>query len=150
MKSSIIILLFFLAGFSFPASANSQETIDMVMQANNHYVNNRYDEAAKIYEELLSQDNHNAYVYYNLGNTYVRQNELGKAILNYLKARQLLPRDKDLDAKFIEEASKRGLKTLKGHRTVGGMRASIYNAMPKEGIETLVEFMTEFEKDNKK
>ncbi|MCK5083448.1 MAG: 3-phosphoserine/phosphohydroxythreonine transaminase [Candidatus Omnitrophica bacterium] len=58
--------------------------------------------------------------------------------------------DKELDAKFIEEASKRGLKTLKGHRTIGGMRASIYNAMPKKGIETLVEFMKEFEKDNKK
>ena len=58
--------------------------------------------------------------------------------------------DKDLDAKFIKEAGKRGFKTLKGHRTVGGMRASIYNAMPKEGIEALVRFMKEFEKDNKK
>lgn len=56
--------------------------------------------------------------------------------------------DADLDAKFIEEASKRGLKTLKGHRTVGGMRASIYNAMPVEGVKTLVSFMDEFEKEN--
>lgn len=54
----------------------------------------------------------------------------------------------ELDAQFIAEASQRGLKTLKGHRTVGGMRASIYNAMPIEGVKTLVEFMREFEKKN--
>jgi len=54
----------------------------------------------------------------------------------------------ELDAKFIEEAAKRGLKSLKGHRTVGGMRASIYNAMPLSGVEELVAFMQEFEKNN--
>lgn len=54
----------------------------------------------------------------------------------------------ELDAKFISEAGKRGLKTIKGHRSVGGMRASIYNAMPREGVETLVNFMEEFEKAN--
>lgn len=54
----------------------------------------------------------------------------------------------ELDAKFIAEAGKRGLKTLKGHRSVGGMRASIYNAMPREGVQTLVDFMKEFEKEN--
>jgi phosphoserine aminotransferase len=52
----------------------------------------------------------------------------------------------ELDKKFIEEASQRGFKTLKGHRTVGGMRASIYNAMPVEGVKALVAFMEEFEK----
>ena len=56
--------------------------------------------------------------------------------------------DKDLDAKFVEEAKKAGLENLKGHRTVGGMRASIYNAMPCEGVQALVEFMAEFEKEN--
>ena len=45
--------------------------------------------------------------------------------------------DKDLDAKFVEEAKEAGFENLKGHRTVGGMRASIYNAMPKEGVEKL-------------
>ncbi|HAT02614.1 MAG TPA: 3-phosphoserine/phosphohydroxythreonine aminotransferase [Oribacterium sp.] len=54
----------------------------------------------------------------------------------------------ELDAKFIAEASAAGLKNLKGHRTVGGMRASLYNAMPKAGVETLVQFMDRFEKDN--
>jgi phosphoserine aminotransferase len=58
--------------------------------------------------------------------------------------------DKDLDAKFIAEAKENGLVSLKGHRTVGGMRASIYNAMPKAGVEKLVQFMEKFEKENLK
>ena len=56
--------------------------------------------------------------------------------------------DKDLDAKFVKEAEAAGFVNLKGHRTVGGMRASIYNAMPKEGVEKLVEFMKKFEAEN--
>ncbi len=54
----------------------------------------------------------------------------------------------DLNAKFIKEATEAGFVNLKGHRTVGGMRASIYNAMPKEGVEKLVAFMKEFEEKN--
>ena len=57
--------------------------------------------------------------------------------------------DDDLNAKFIKEATANGLVQLKGHRTVGGMRASIYNAMPYEGVEALVKFMEDFEKANK-
>ena len=56
--------------------------------------------------------------------------------------------DADLDAKFVAEAKAAGLENLKGHRTVGGMRASIYNAMPKEGVEALVAFMKKFEEEN--
>ena len=56
--------------------------------------------------------------------------------------------DKDLDAKFVKEAEAAGLMNLKGHRTVGGMRASIYNAMPLEGVEALVAFMAKFEEEN--
>ena len=56
--------------------------------------------------------------------------------------------DKDLDAKFVSAAKAEGMENLKGHRTVGGMRASIYNAMPKEGVIRLVEFMDQFEKEN--
>lgn len=58
--------------------------------------------------------------------------------------------DADLDAKFVKEAKEAGFENLKGHRTVGGMRASIYNAIPIEGVEKLVEFMREFEKNNGK
>ncbi len=54
----------------------------------------------------------------------------------------------DLDAKFVAESKAAGLENLKGHRTVGGMRASIYNAMPVEGVEKLVEFMKKFEAEN--
>ena len=56
--------------------------------------------------------------------------------------------DKELDARFVKEAEAAGFVNLKGHRTVGGMRASIYNAMPIEGVEKLVAFMAEFEKNN--
>ena len=55
----------------------------------------------------------------------------------------------DLDAKFVKESTEAGLVNLKGHRTVGGMRASIYNAMPYEGVVALVDFMKKFEAENK-
>ena len=58
--------------------------------------------------------------------------------------------DAELDQKFAKEASEAGLKNLKGHRSVGGMRASIYNAMPYEGVEALVEFMKKFAMNNPK
>ena len=57
--------------------------------------------------------------------------------------------NEELDAKFVAEASKQGLVSLKGHRLAGGMRASIYNAMPIEGVKALVEFMKKFEMENK-
>lgn len=55
----------------------------------------------------------------------------------------------ELDAKFVKEASENGLVSIKGHRLVGGMRASIYNAMPVEGVKSLIEFMKKFELENK-
>ena len=58
--------------------------------------------------------------------------------------------DADLDAKFVAESKAAGFENLKGHRTVGGMRASIYNAMPKQGVLDLVDFMARFEKENLK
>lgn len=57
--------------------------------------------------------------------------------------------NEDLDSKFVKEATSAGFINLKGHRSVGGMRASIYNAMPIEGIEKLIDFMKEFEINNK-
>ena len=56
---------------------------------------------------------------------------------------------KELDAKFVKEAEAAGFVNLKGHRSVGGMRASIYNAMPIEGVKALVDFMDRFCKDNR-
>ena len=57
-------------------------------------------------------------------------------------------KDEALEAKFLKEASESGLIELKGHRSVGGCRASIYNAMPIEGVEALVEFMRKFQEAN--
>ena len=57
-----------------------------------------------------------------------------------------LLRKEDLNQKFLQESSEAGLLALKGHRSVGGMRASIYNAMPEEGVDALIDFMDSFEK----
>jgi len=56
--------------------------------------------------------------------------------------------NEELDAKFVKESVANGFSNLKGHRLVGGMRASIYNAMPEEGVKALIDFMKEFEKKN--
>lgn len=56
--------------------------------------------------------------------------------------------NKEIDARFVQEASENGLVNLKGHRIVGGMRASLYNAVPYEGVQKLVDFMEKFEKEN--
>ena len=57
--------------------------------------------------------------------------------------------DADKDALFVAESKAAGLVNLKGHRSVGGMRASIYNAMPEAGVDALIEFMAKFEKEHK-
>jgi phosphoserine aminotransferase len=57
-------------------------------------------------------------------------------------------RSAELDAAFVKEAAQRGLVNLKGHKIAGGMRASLYNAMPMKGVDTLVEFMKEFERNH--
>jgi phosphoserine aminotransferase len=54
----------------------------------------------------------------------------------------------ELDSQFLSEAKAAGMVALKGHRSVGGMRASIYNAMPEEGVDALVDFMQDFERRN--
>jgi phosphoserine aminotransferase len=56
--------------------------------------------------------------------------------------------DAALDGRFLEESAAAGLTNLKGHRSVGGMRASIYNAVPETAVDALIEFMTEFERTN--
>jgi phosphoserine aminotransferase len=57
-------------------------------------------------------------------------------------------KNEGLDEDFLKEAKNRGLLQLKGHRSVGGMRASVYNAMPVEGVQTLVDFMKAFKKSH--
>ena len=96
----------------------------------------------------------------------VRNEEKAKILYDYLDSSKLfngtvvkedrslmnvpfITGNKELDDKFIKEAKKVGIENIRGHRTVGGMRASIYNAMPIEGVKYLVEFMKKFEEENK-
>ena len=96
----------------------------------------------------------------------VRNEEKAKILYDYLDSSKLfkgtvvkedrslmnvpfITGNKELDDKFIKEAKKVGIENIRGHRTVGGMRASIYNAMPTEGVKYLVEFMKKFEEANK-
>ena len=97
------------------------------------YINRR--KASILYDYLDSQD------YYT--SPVVKKN---RSMMNVV----FVTGDKELDAKFASEAAKAGFKNLKGHRIVGGMRASIYNAMPIEGVEGLVKFMDDFAKANPK
>ena len=91
--------------------------------------------AALLYDYLDSQD------------YYIAPTEKGsRSMMNVT----FVTGDADLDKKFASEADKAGLKNLKGHRSVGGMRASIYNAMPYEGVEALVAFMKKFAAENPK
>ena len=93
------------------------------------------EKAALLYDYLDSQDYYKAPV-----------KKESRSIMNVT----FVTGDADLDKKFASEAAKAGMKNLKGHRSVGGMRASIYNAMPYEGVETLVAFMKKFAEENPK
>lgn len=86
-------------------------------------------------------------LYDYIDNSKLFSNPVAKKDCSAMNVTFILPSE-ELNAKFIEEAAKKGLKTLKGHRSVGGMRASIYNAMPYEGVKALVDFMKEFEETN--
>jgi phosphoserine aminotransferase len=88
-----------------------------------------------------------SWLYDFLDNSKIFNSTVKGAFRSIMNVPFILPSE-ELNAKFIKEATEKGLTTLKGHRTVGGMRASIYNAMPPEGVKKLVEFMKKFEVDN--
>lgn len=83
-----------------------------------------------------------------IDNSSFYKNKVAKKDRSIMNVPFITPNE-ELDAKFVAEASKQGLVSLKGHRLAGGMRASIYNAMPIEGVKALVEFMKKFEMENK-
>ncbi|MDR1689072.1 MAG: 3-phosphoserine/phosphohydroxythreonine transaminase [Clostridiales bacterium] len=89
-----------------------------------------------------------AYLYDYLDNSALFKAPVVKGDRSLMNATFITGSD-ELDSKFVKEAEKAGFVNLKGHRSVGGMRASIYNAMPTEGIKALVEFMKKFETENK-
>ena len=77
----------------------------------------------------------------------VRAAELGKKVAVIYDSSDVY--SSGIYEKFVAEAKAAGMVNLNGHRSIGGMRASIYNAMPKEGVEALVEFMKKFEEENR-
>lgn len=89
-----------------------------------------------------------ALLYDYLDNSEFFNATVAKADRSLMNVPFIAPSD-ELNAQFIKQATERGLVNLKGHRTVGGMRASIYNAMPLQGVEALVDFMADFEKTHK-
>ena len=89
-----------------------------------------------------------AYLYDFLDNSTFYKSPVAKADRSIMNVVFRTPSD-ELDAAFVKEAKENGLTELKGHRLVGGCRASIYNAMPLEGVKALVEFMKKFELANK-
>ena len=90
--------------------------------------------ASKLYSYIDSSDLYTAPV-----------REKDRSIMNCV----FVTGDADLDKKFVAEAKEAGMINLNGHRSIGGMRASIYNAMPEEGVDKLIEFMQKFEQENK-
>ena len=113
--------------------------------------------AGKVFEWLIDQGGVAAmeeinkekagWLYDFLDNSKIFKSTVQDPFRSIMNVPFVLP-DDDLNAKFIKEAAGEGLVTLKGHRTVGGMRASIYNAMPQLGVKKLVEFMKKFEINN--
>ena len=86
-------------------------------------------------------------LYAAIDNSGFYNNPVEKACRSWMNVPFTLA-DAELDARFLSEAGEAGLVTLKGHRSVGGMRASIYNAMPEAGVQALIDFMADFERRN--
>jgi len=93
MKKLIFVLLLFLIVIKVEASS---EPVDLFKQANNEYANKNYSKSIELYEKIIKQGFINSNVYYNLGNAYYRNQELGKAILYYKKAQKLAPEDESI------------------------------------------------------
>ncbi len=82
----------------FPAAVRGEDALSRIALANDHYAKERYLEAAKIYQKLIDDGHKNGYLFYNLGNSYLRLEKFGPSILNYIRAKQFLPRNESLDA----------------------------------------------------
>ena len=106
----------------FPGSAKGEDVLSQITLANGFYAKSQYQEAATIYQELIYRGEKNGYLFYNLGNTYLRLGNTGPSILNYIRAKRLLPRDESLEANLsyailktqdqLEPPSSRGLSSL--------------------------------------
>lgn len=112
-------------------------------------LNLRYLKSLGGVAEIEKMNKKKAKLLYNfIDNSELYTNNVEKPFRSLMNVPFVTP-DKDMDAKFVKEAAENGLISLKGHKLVGGMRASIYNAMPYEGVKALVDFMKKFEMENK-
>ncbi|MCK5579713.1 MAG: tetratricopeptide repeat protein [Candidatus Omnitrophica bacterium] len=98
-RFGIVFLILFM-GMSplYAQGVSSEMPLQLFVKAGFAYKEGRYEEAVKAYEEILAQGQENGALYYNLGNAYFKQDKLGKAVLNYERAKRLIPRDADLNA----------------------------------------------------
>ena len=94
----IVLLNMILLGMTVPGIARDDGALNQIHRANEHYANSQYEEASGLYQELVDRGIKNGYLFYNLGNAYLRLGEIGPAILNYVRAKQFLPRDEALTA----------------------------------------------------
>ena len=100
----------------------------------------------KVMQKINEEKAHMPYDFIDNSSFYTNKVEVkDRSIMNV----PFVSPSEELDAKFVAEASKNGIASIKGHKLVGGMRASIYNAMPVEGVKALIEFMKKFEMENK-
>ena len=111
MKKIIFIIALSIAPMY--AWGNNSDPATEIIQGNINYHEKQYDSAVKIYERLIAEGYTNGHLYYNLGNAYFRLGQIGPDIHNYLKAKSLLPRDKDLDAN-LKSAFQETIDRLEG------------------------------------
>ena len=122
-----------------PAFAQSPSPVNAMASANDLYDSERYQEAARSYERLVGLGHEDEALFYNLGNAYYKQDDLGRAILNYLKAQRLDPRDGDIQANlsFVQSQTVDELKLSE----FGNSLTSFANAMPFESTNTTASLM---------
>ena len=92
------IFYIFTLGMVFPASVRGEDVLARIALANDFYAKAKYQQAADIYQTLIDDGHKNGYLYYNLGNSFLRLGKFGPSILNYIRAKQFLPRNESLNA----------------------------------------------------
>lgn len=95
------IMVYLLAAVLWAGAAPAKDALPEIERANQRMQEQRYDEAIRIYESVLESGFENGYLYYNLGNAYFRKGETGRAILNYLKAHDRIPREEKVEANLL-------------------------------------------------
>ena len=100
-NGALLIMICLLAGVLWAGSASAQDALSKIEQGNQQMQEQRYKDAIQTYESVLESGFENGYLYYNLGNAYFRNGETGRAILNYLKARERVPREEKVEANLL-------------------------------------------------